>query len=289
MLIALVFVGLRVRKYLQAKERRRQADQFAKRVKLEKEKPIRDWLAQIKIAGYDNEMLVAVGNPPAGWEDFENVTEMIQRQQRSKSYLAEFAALTKDADVHMIKIRQTTDPVRQYELLFEVSSHYVSSTEDKHWIEVQRCEKTPLYADLLLQLARGGDSASFIKLNKLTQLSEYDYSDYRTRTNSHYTHPTDWNDLTARFYENPSLADFRILNCDPTEGSVRLMAAEALANRSLRDAKIVLAHCATENFIGSYRNEQIIWPWRSEIGDVLMAELAKMVVAIHAEKMMFVR
>ena len=88
--------------------------------------------------------------------------------------------------------------------------------------------------------------------------------------------PDDWDDLVTQYIENPNLHDYAHVNIDRQRGEVRLMAAEALRTRSLKDAKIVLAFC--NHWQGN---------WREEAGDALLAELAKLGDVLHAERGLF--
>lgn len=105
--------------------------------------------------------------------------------------------------------------------------------------------------------------------------------------------PDKYDEMAARYIENPALGDFQQTNKEPSPGEVRLLAASALRERSLQDAKIVLAFCSIERAEygspGRYgsRSKQVVWPYVNEIGDVLMAELAKMVDQIHQELKLF--
>jgi hypothetical protein len=87
-------------------------------------------------------------------------------------------------------------------------------------------------------------------------------------------YPDDWNELIARFFENPARGDFVQLPGFAT-GELRLMAAEALRMQDLTKAKIVLAHC--KPYSDHYNNRDAWKYWRHELGDVLIADLTKMV------------
>ncbi len=102
----------------------------------------------------------------------------------------------------------------------------------------------------------------------------------------------DWNQLVAWVYETPSVQDFAGFNTEQVPGWVRARAAEALRMRSLIDGKVVLAYCSIreETVRSQYRDStKSRWPYRNEIGDVLLADVAKMVDAIHAQERLFVQ
>lgn len=91
--------------------------------------------------------------------------------------------------------------------------------------------------------------------------------------------PPDWNDMVARYIESPSVHDFIGVGGDQELGRLRLMAAEALRDRSLTNAKIVLAKADQPSY--SYKGAK--YPGRDEVGPVLLAELAKLVKQLEIE------
>lgn len=82
-------------------------------------------------------------------------------------------------------------------------------------------------------------------------------------------YPEDWNRLVAWHYDTPALDTF----ADQPErgkGDVRLLAAEAIRTDDFTNAQIALAYCNTHT------------DYRAAIGDVLTAELAKLVAEHRA-------
>ena len=83
-------------------------------------------------------------------------------------------------------------------------------------------------------------------------------------------YPECWNELAARYLESPVVQDF-VETGDFHQGVMRLRAAQAVAAKDFTMAKIVLAYC---NYNDGYRQE---------VGEVLLADLAKLVVAMKAD------
>jgi len=86
----------------------------------------------------------------------------------------------------------------------------------------------------------------------------------------HLPYPDDWNDLVARLYDTPPLKVFKGLPERGT-GDVRLLAAQAIEESDLTQAQIALAYC---NAWSDYR---------VVVGDILTAELARLVVRLRAD------
>lgn len=116
----------------------------------------------------------------------------------------------------------------------------------------------------LINQVRKGDLDAFNQLQKI-------FNDDRRRP-EFVNYPEDWDDLVVMHLENPYMADFIHARKEFAGGELRLLAAEALRTSSLKDAKIVLAAC----------NQ---WERRhsKEVGDVLLAELAKFVEKENSE------
>jgi hypothetical protein len=83
-------------------------------------------------------------------------------------------------------------------------------------------------------------------------------------------YPDNWNDLVARHYGTPPFELF-IGQPERGMGDVRLLAAEAIRTGDLALAQIALAYCNKNK------------TYRAAVGDVLLAELAKLVEAKLAE------
>ncbi len=151
-----------------------------------------------------------------------------------------------------------------------------------------------------LELARAGDAnalrrfLSFRRVQSKNVLGVYaPYSWLEARWDD-MAFPEEWNDMVTEMIESPSLRDFEGVSHEPQPGMVRQMAAQALQERSLYLGKVVLAYCSvTEDVLGdtgyrsSGRSRQRIWPYKQEIGDVLLADVTKMVHAIHVEQKLF--
>jgi hypothetical protein len=96
--------------------------------------------------------------------------------------------------------------------------------------------------------------------------------------------PDNWNEKVAQHFKAPSIKTFDGFTSDPQPGTVRLLAVRALRERSLVLGKVVLAYCD----IRRGKDHLPHYPYHQEVGDVLLAELAKMVDAIHVERKLFV-
>lgn len=117
----------------------------------------------------------------------------------------------------------------------------------------------------------------YLELHKFIQRS---YPDRRTYFEtegdlqqagiSRLAYPDDWNDLTARLFETPALERF-VGRPDRGYGDVRLLAAEAIRTNDFTQAQMALAYCNNDP------------KCRAAVGDVLTAELAKLVVRHRAK------
>ncbi len=88
--------------------------------------------------------------------------------------------------------------------------------------------------------------------------------------------PKDWSELVVRYLDNPDLSDFRegrvwYSHELPSTGELRLMAAEAIRTKSLLQCQETLAYCNHDD------------DYRQEVGDRLLAELAKLVDRLQLE------
>ena len=90
------------------------------------------------------------------------------------------------------------------------------------------------------------------------------------------TYPGDWDDLVVKFIDNPSVEDFKNTPRLPVS-AVRSMAGTAVVINDLKLAKLVLAYCLVQQVGYEAKSRQVIWPFRDAIGDVLLAELIKLV------------
>lgn len=127
-------------------------------------------------------------------------------------------------------------------------------------IEKRLEELAPKVADILWARAEAGDQQAF--RNLLLVIEEW-------IGKSNYVYPAMWDNVVAELFENPNLADF-IPRPEQGPGEVRLMAVKALRERSVMHCKLVLAYCNADA------------ETRAEVGDVLTADLAKLIDQAHA-------
>jgi hypothetical protein len=100
--------------------------------------------------------------------------------------------------------------------------------------------------------------------------SPYMSSDLRGVGIPALAYPEDWNRLVAIHFDTPPIEAFVGLS-ERGPGQVRLLAAEALKNDGFTRAQIALAYCNSND------------DCREAVGDVLTAELAKLVTRCRAE------
>jgi hypothetical protein len=132
----------------------------------------------------------------------------------------------------------------------------------------------------MLERARQGDAESFHAFKTYVFAHRFDEDGYRYQASRNYPTIEDWNELLVRFVKKPVFADFQSVRTEYASGEVRLLAAEALRKGSLVKAQLVLALCDERR---ARRGGPTYFPWREEVGDVLLAELAKLVDILHAE------
>jgi hypothetical protein len=132
----------------------------------------------------------------------------------------------------------------------------------------------------LLGLVREQDQQGGQAFSQLSVLIDDTRGEHKTLITAgvkRLPYPDDWNELVARYVANPGVWDF----CIPqsfAEGEMRLLAARALRENDVVNAKIVLAYCKP---YGSYSGS---WKaWRKELGDMLIADLSKLVDQHNAE------
>lgn len=89
---------------------------------------------------------------------------------------------------------------------------------------------------------------------------------YRSPSTPKLPFPDGWNEMVARYFENPVLSDFDVVK-SPKAGDLRILAAEVVYTTSnFTDAKIILAYC------------NLNYHHHTEVGDTLISALAKLVV-----------
>lgn len=169
------------------------------------------------------------------------------------------------------KAKKAPDPRGELEILFELLSTRsevlagisLTKAQIRLWIKKSYLK--------VLKEARAGDRNAFLQLRAFFANSQ----EYHKRAPIK-GRPKDWSELVIRYLDNPDLSDFkeghRWYSSDmPQTGELRLMAAEALRTESLLQCQEVLAYC---NYNAGFREE---------VGDRLVAELAKLVDRLQAK------
>ncbi len=155
-----------------------------------------------------------------------------------------------------------------YELLGYSSSGVLSDIGLTSYQVIVWIKQTYLGA---LDKARSGNREEFLQLRAFFATRK----EYHLRKPIHGK-PKDWAELVVRYLDNPDLSDFKEGNRwysheMPQKGELRLVAAEAIRIESLLQCQEVLAYC-------NYNSK-----FRKEVGDRLLAELAKLVDRLQAE------
>ncbi len=260
-------------------------------------KAINDWLASFSEVPRQLDKLAAVPPPPKGWDTLREVRDAQAAIERARElieddarYQRQFEKQQAEMATQVINFRTRGDYLEHHDELIELAKQpHLMSDADKNWVAEQVNANAVAKADLLLDRARKGDRQSFIEL--MTFAPEYSASSglnwldfYSGQTGKPYEAPKDWNKLVVRYFENPSLDDFRNISANRlTPGDCRLMAASALQEESLVLGQIVLALCKIGNNDSSYR-PSTSFPWRDEIGAVLLADVTKMVRRLQKQE-----
>lgn len=292
-LCALTLIFLAVRKRAQKKQAERQRREELKKA----QEPVYDWLERVDKAGNSNRELAAIPDPPEVHEEWGFLVHMVANRMgrvtgaRSRMQL-EAERERQDREILDGLLARVNNPegslVDRFGAALAIKfdkSHISWRLTESEFADLRNYLQGNLqgYVDTLLTAARGGDRDSFIELAKLT-LDVYDQQ-YEEITRERYEDPEDWDDLVVRFHENPKITDFRWVNEKQSPGAVRHMAARALEQRSLKEAQIVLAFCSlSDTYYSGRHTYQKYWPWRDEIGNVLLAELTKMVRKLQIEQ-----
>jgi hypothetical protein len=170
------------------------------------------------------------------------------------------------ANKALIAIMNESDEVAQFTALymFIEESGLMPNVDEEHsdWafgrIEMQEEQMQKL----LLERAQAGDQQSFKVLFEIAN-DKWDDHEY----------PSDWDELVAKMVKNPSSyhfgEQFETLRQEMDRGGLRLLASEALSEKSLLKAKYVLA------IVNKVNNSR--YSWRDEVGEVRLAQLADMV------------
>lgn len=88
--------------------------------------------------------------------------------------------------------------------------------------------------------------------------------------------PAEWEDAVTKHVRTPVVEDFR-LTPRLSSSEVRAQAAEAIATRDQRKAKLVLAYCEVREEVTGYgrsQSRQVLHPYVTAIGDVMLAQIS---------------
>lgn len=245
-----------------------------------REAPIWEWYEAANMLVYED--LANFASPPANYSIVPVAEQMAKKQDRIRKEIKQSKKdklrFKQEAVEWLHAIQQDPDEDSQYEALRlqrtrERHLHYLSK-DDSAWVENRLRELTLTHAQLLLAEMRSGDVEAYAKLVELTSSGYRSApSAYWNQTGEAFKVPSDWDNVVAQIFKNPSLDEFRFVRRDVAPNDVRLMAAAALRSQSIRQAKIVLAFCAYEKY-------------QAEVG-IMAAELAKLVDAHHDRHGMF--
>lgn len=275
LLITLViFLGIKKRKKSTAKKREAQAKHQADLTF------VNNWISRVEHAGNDKELFEIEELPYEYRKHFEGSRLKAAREKHFKASISygceeesqRVASAIRDLEDPAALVRAKINLVRKPDKrALEILNTAVESLEKeiRQWFEDA------------LEAARSGDKNQFFAICNFME----EEPATRSSKGISFDYPDDWFDLVAQNVENPNIKDFAILNTDVEDGSIRQLAAEAIRDRSLTKAKIALAFCAISKY--HYKHPKT-FPHRDEIGDVMMADLAKMVAELHAEACMFV-
>ncbi len=311
-LLAVVFVVLAIVKTVRAARKRRERAEAQKRSdareqeQLEKAvETVQAWVDGVTNAATDKQILAHVTHHEltdsyytrrivndgfAGYVEARSLYVAAERRKEDRKEINAFNTRRKravGADEAVVLLAFKHNESR----LFEIATGMSVEQTGELIVEL-------LLADL--ELARAGDAnalrrfLSFRRDQSKNVLGVYaPYSWLEARWDD-MAFPEEWNDMVTEMIESPSLRDFEGVSHEPQPGIVRQMAAQALQERSLYLGKVVLAYCSvTEDVLGDIgyksngRSRQRIWPYKQEIGDVLLADVTKMVHAIHVEQKLF--
>lgn len=264
-----------VKKLAERKAKRTAEIAAVKHARDKEEREAREWIEWMDNPCLSDEDFAAIDPPPAGWENFENIPELLERQKRTKNRLAEKEIHRREIETHFMELRNQPDLMKRCFDMSYVNHKLKRDSYEDSQIAQQRLEITAMTVTALLEHARSGDRASFIVLNDFTCERNYGMSTslHYDFSGTFYEPPDDWNELVVKFYESPGVEDFRNIGFRRNSSQLKLLAAEALRCQSLVNAQIVFAFCSDTN--------------KDLIGAVLSADLAKMVDAIHADRKMF--
>lgn len=269
-----LFVVLKVRK-----NRRAQA---------EYERPLREWLDQVQGVSTLAEQ-VALGQPPVLdkhsrhhvpqdlYRNSQSVYEEVKTRQAVENKLIAKKQMLERAGqlVATLQVNQCILSeawvLKRLNRFFEVDGWHLKddTSADITWLRERHAASAEAWANEQLLAARDLDREAFGALRAFVVSSRYrDESEYERITGHRYRYPARWNQLMIQFVRNPYLSDFVNVN-DLAPGRVSLIAAKALREQSLIRGLLVRAYCRDSEY-------------RREVGDVLFADITKMVEQLQS-------
>lgn len=237
----------------------------------------RAWLELVKsIDKYDAAALDNVPDPPKAWRRNERI---LSEQRRLRD--ARHKLLARTAFHEVVLQLQAADSVEDKldQMVGLMNDEWAGAREDVQWLRGQIRPLAVAKAQALLQAAQSGDAAAFNEFRSYVLAGGLSYSSYADQVGEAFVLPDNWNTLMLKFVKNPLPGDFHGIRLDFVAGELRLLAAVALRTGSLTTAQVVLAMCNHRR--SSYGTKPA--EWRAEVGDVLLADLAKLVDILHAE------
>lgn len=246
-----------------------------------------DWAEKVLAAKADADV-VSIAVPKTGWKgklslpdivyDADDKVEEAKCRLKQQEYNEGVFSRFREA---MLK-EQLSDRIEAYlKLEPEIGSIFNNRFNDaagRKEMATKFAKEARQYATDLLEAARAGQRQPFVALVDLVRETgnhrDCLSSDYRRLSGRRYQAPDDWDELVVRYFKTPMLDHFRGLYDVEERGSLRLLAARALAEQSLLLAQVVLAHIDSR----SHGDR-----WQREVGE-LAAELAKLVHRLQVER-----
>ncbi|MDB5160030.1 MAG: hypothetical protein JWO99_293 [Candidatus Saccharibacteria bacterium] len=188
----------------------------------------------------DDLKVVGYGPPPAHYEQAANrlgVQDALERQSAAQARIDALAVHYAAADALFAELRTQSDDVQGlYDTIQQALDDHASyiTQEDLDWAEDRLDDLIGQRCTTLLEEARQGNKESFDELLELDHDGCWLTDDEE--------HPSDWEDLVAKFIPNPKVKDFG-RRTDPKPGELRLLADKAIRYGLYTEAKVVLAYC----------------------------------------------
>lgn len=237
----------------------------------------RAWLKLAKSVDRDDAAaLDSVPEPRKAWRSDDRIANAYWRLLEAKRRL-EIRTRFHEAVLQLQSAESLDDKLDEMSQL--MNDEWAAAREDVQWLREQMHPLAVAKAQSLLQAAQAGDAATFNEFRSYVLVGGLSYSSYAQQAGEAFALPDNWNTLMLRFVKNPLPSDFHGIRLDFVAGELRLLAATALRTSSLTTAQVVLAMCNHKR--GSYGTSPSYW--REEVGDVLLADLAKLVDAHHAD------